>query len=238
MAFAVISDIHSNLEALNVALEFIKTRDDIDDVVVLGDIVGYGANPNECITICKEVSDTIVLGNHDKAAFDKETRLSFNVNAVRSAEWTEENLEDNNIMFLKNLPLTIKRERFLFVHSSPHNPGGWLYISGMYDAQFRVFEQSVCFIGHTHIPKIYAEGKVPEKKNGKYYLSQEEKYVINVGSIGQPRDRNPALSFVIFNEDEWSAEYVRLDYDIEKAASKIIEAGLPQFLAERLYTGH
>ena len=103
MIFAVISDIHSNLEALNGALEFIKTRDNIDDVVVLGDIVGYGANPNECITICKEVSDTIVLGNHDKAAFNKETRASFNVNAVRSAEWTEENLEDEHIIFLKNL---------------------------------------------------------------------------------------------------------------------------------------
>jgi len=114
MVFAVISDIHSNLEALNRALEFIKTRDNIDDVVVLGDIVGYGANPNECITICKEVSDTIVLGNHDKAAFNKETRASFNVNAVRSAEWTEENLEDEHIISLKNLPLTINREKYLF----------------------------------------------------------------------------------------------------------------------------
>ena len=240
MAFAVISDIHSNLEALSRALEFIKTRDDVEDVFILGDMVGYGANPNECIVLCREVSDTIVLGNHDKAAFDKETRSFFNINAVSSAEWTKENLEDNNIMFLKNLPLTINRERFLFVHSSPRNPGGWQYISGIYEAQFQfnVFEQSICFIGHTHIPKIFAGGRVPEKKNGKHYLYREEKYIINVGSIGQPRDRNPGLSFVIFNGDEWSAEFVRLDYDIKKAADKIIEAGLPRFLAERLYTGY
>ncbi|MFC1557753.1 metallophosphoesterase family protein [candidate division KSB1 bacterium] len=240
MAFAVISDIHSNLEALNRALEFIEKKDDIGDVIILGDIVGYGANPNECITLCKEVSNTVILGNHDKAAYDKETRSSFNINAVRSAEWTEENLEDEHIIFLKNLPLTIKRERFLFVHSSPHNPGGWLYISGMFDAQFQlnVFEQSICFIGHTHIPKIFTEGEIPEIKNERYYLSQEEKYIINVGSIGQPRDRNPDLSFAIFNEIEWSVEYVRLDYNIKKAADKIIDAGLPQFLSERLYTGY
>ena len=240
MSFAIISDIHSNLEALASAYRYIKKRKDIKEIIILGDIVGYGANPNECIKFCRSISKNIVVGNHDRAAIDSNERIYFNVCAADAADWTEKNLMEENFAYLNNLPLKISKGRFLFVHSSPHNPEEWSYILNTWEAkfQFSAFDQNICFIGHSHIPVIFSEKILPENKNEKHFFSQNSKYIINVGSIGQPRDRNPRLSFVIFNEDEWSVEYVRLEYDIKRAAGKIVNAGLPSFLAERLFNGY
>jgi diadenosine tetraphosphatase ApaH/serine/threonine PP2A family protein phosphatase len=181
-----------------------------------------------------------VIGNHDRAAIDPNERINFNVYAADAANWTEKNLMEESVAFLNNLPFTVSKNRFMFVHSSPHNPEEWAYILSTWDAkfQFSAFDQNICFIGHSHIPVIFSEKILPENKNEKYFFSQDGKYIINVGSIGQPRDRNPRLSFAIFNEDEWSIEYVRIDYDIKKAAGKILKAGLPSLLAERLFYGY
>lgn len=240
MSFAIISDIHSNLEALTTAYAYIKRRKEIEEIIINGDIVGYGANPNECIRFCRKISKDIVLGNHDKAVFDPKLRDFFNMYAARAAKWTEEVMEDDYLSFLKNLPLTISKKRFLFVHSTPHNPEEWSYIFTSWDAkfQFNSFDQNICFIGHSHVPAIFAEKGFIDNRDGKYFLSKEEKYIINIGSIGQPRDRNPKLSFAIFNEDEWSVEYARIDYNIKKTAGKILKAGLPSSLADRLYVGY
>ena len=240
MSFAIISDIHSNLEALSQTYKYIRKRKDVEDIVILGDLVGYGANPNECIRFCKKISKNIIVGNHDYGAVYPEERLFFNIYAAKAAKWTEDNLEEENCNYLKNLPLTISKNRFLFVHSSPHNPEEWSYILNTWDAnfQFGVFDQNICFIGHSHVPAIFAEKNFPENENKKFFFSKDEKYIVNVGSIGQPRDRNPNLSFAIFDENEWSLEYIRLDYNIKRAADKILNAELPSFLAERLYHGH
>ena len=240
MTFAVISDIHSNLEALAETRNYIINREDIEETIILGDLVGYGANPNECIRLCRKISNNIILGNHDLAAVNPNTRLFFNIFAARAAEWTENVLELEYVSYLKNLPLTLNRSRYLFVHSSPDNPEEWLYVSNYREAevQFEAFKQDICFIGHSHIPVVFVENEQPLRGEGKHYLSRDKRYIINVGSIGQPRDRNPKLSFAIFNENEWSVEYVRLDYNVKKSAGKILKAGLPSPLAERLFFGH
>ncbi len=239
MSFALISDIHSNLEALTEAYKYIKKRKDIEEIIILGDIVGYGANPNECIKVCKRISKYIVAGNHDRAAVNPSVRLIFNVSAAKAAKWTENVLKDEYVHFLKNLPLTLNKNRFLFVHSSPHNPEEWSYLWNNWEAkfQFQAFDRNICFIGHSHIPAIFSENNSPQKKNDKFFFSKNEKYIVNIGSIGQPRDRNPKLSFVIFNENELSVEYIRLNYNIKKAADKILKANLPPMLADRLYYG-
>jgi len=239
MSFAILADIHSNLEALTEAYKYIKKREDIEEIIIVGDIVGYGANPNECIKVCKNISNCIVAGNHDHAAVNPDERLFFNIHAARAAKWTENVLDEEYVQFLKNLPLTLSKGRFLFVHSSPHNPDEWSYIINNWDArfQFGAFNQNICFIGHSHLPAVFAENSLPDKVDNKFFFSKDEKYIVNVGSIGQPRDRNPKLSFCIFDENEWSLENIRLDYDIKKAAGKILKAKLPSGLAERLYNG-
>jgi len=232
MRIAIISDIHSNLEALQTAFGII---DDLkpDTVICLGDIVGYGPNPTECLDIIRSKCSVVIKGNHDEAVTVESEAEKFNPYAVEAVKWTREQLDSGHRDYLSGLPYMHEIDDMLFVHGSPAIPENWDYIFTAYDAQshFPTFTQSVCFIGHTHIPGIYTE-------NGSYgAFNRDTRYIINVGSVGQPRDGNPRLSFGLFDTERWDYQNIRCEYDARVTASKIQQAGLPGFLADRLILG-
>lgn len=238
MNYAILSDIHGNFEALERALREVRRRK-IDRIIILGDLVGYGPDPNACIELCRDATGYIILGNHDKAAIDPKEVEYFNPYAAQAVLWTAAQLSQQNKNVLASLPLVLSLPDILFVHASPLDPGAWNYVLSEYDARnnFDAFPQRICFIGHTHFPAIFCEKSFIEPHSSDISLSNKERYIINVGSIGQPRDSNPELSFGIFDDRSLEFEWVRLAYNIDATAQKILDAGLPTYLANRLYVG-
>ncbi len=232
MHIAILSDIHSNLQALQKALQAIDDLR-IERIYCLGDIVGYGANPNECIELIRERTHHCVLGNHDLAAVDSTHASYFTPEGHAAAKWTNRVLATDHLDFLQNLPYRITDGATTLVHAAPSEPEHWAYILTLDDAarQFHGFETPICFFGHTHIPSVCGE----DLKT--FTLTKEKKFLINVGSVGQPRDGNPQLSFGLLDTDTWSYENIRADYDLHKAAESIIRNGLPKSLADRLFIG-
>jgi len=235
----VFSDIHANLQALKAVLK------DIDDLKVdreycCGDLVGYGAHPNECIELVRERDCPIVAGNHDHAALLKTDISYFNDVAKTAVLWTKEVLTPENTEFLDSLPMTYQEGDFFFVHSSPKNPEEWNYILTMGDARmnFNFFKERFCFIGHSHQPFIIEneEGNLSCPDKPEIPLFDKRRYLINVGSVGQPRDRNPLASYAFCDLNENILQIRRVEYDLQSAQDAIISAGLPQELSERL--GH
>lgn len=236
MAIGIISDIHGNLEAFSKALEYFK-ENRIDKIICLGDIVGYGPNPEECINLVRENCHVALMGNHDYAAIGLANIEYFNEYAKLATFWTQEKLSGKSKEFLKALPFTHVENGLLFVHASPKNPSSWDYVLSVDDAnkQLKRFEEKICFIGHSHVPIIFSESNYFRKKE--FLFTNNEKYIVNIGSLGQPRDGDPRCCFVVYDEEENKIEYIRLDYDIQKTYNKITNAGLPLFLAERLLKG-
>ncbi len=242
MIYAIISDIHGNLEALLATLECIKSyKKKIDKIICLGDIVGYGADPGECIRITREISDVILAGNHDFAVCGETCIEDFNAYARAAVLWSRDALNEAEINFLKDLPLLYGEKSEDFAHSSLHRPESWRYLSGTPDTfiDFQIMEKNVLFVGHTHIPAIFEnEGTQVKRLNAsELFLNPNKKYIINPGSVGQPRDRNPRASFSIFDLENKSIETIRVEYDIKEAQRKILDAGLPEVLANRLSCG-
>jgi diadenosine tetraphosphatase ApaH/serine/threonine PP2A family protein phosphatase len=232
LRLAILSDIHSNLEALTTAFGIIDDED-IDQVVCLGDIVGYGANPNECVDLIRRRCPTVIQGNHDAAVINAQLTETFSHNARTAVQWTRMKLSDENVKFLQSLPYTAIIEELLFVHASPCEPERWRYIVDSWEARqaFACFDERGCFIGHSHVPGIFSpDGREETVRRGMPFL-------VNVGSVGQPRDRNPKLSFGIFDSEAWSYRNIRAEYDIETASRKILQEGLPTSLAQRLALG-
>jgi predicted phosphodiesterase len=232
MRLAIISDIHSNLEALTRAFELID-QESVSDVFCLGDIVGYGANPNECVDLVRRRCRVALRGNHDSAAVDLSVAGTFTRNARIAAEWTGRELADDNRKYLEGLPYTYRMDDVMFVHSSPYEPEEWYYVLSEEDlaAAFQSFTERLCFIGHSHFPGIFSEDGPAAA------IDRSQRFVINVGSIGQPRDGNSKLSFGIFDSENWTYRNVRSEYPIRTAAEKILQAGLPRALADRLTLG-
>ena len=225
MKIAVISDIHSNLAALESVMESIGQKDK-DSVICLGDIVGYGANPNECIDLIRDCCTSAVMGNHDEAALGRGDIKCLNSNARKVIRWTFGQLKSQSRSFLAGLKMTLRRYDLLFVHASPDSSQSWNYIFTSDDANlaFNNFQESVCFVGHTHYPRVFTEIK-------------GDRRVINVGSVGQPRDHNPLACWGCY--DTVTGEYWlnRIEYDVELSVKRIIDANLPPHLAYRLREG-
>ncbi len=238
MTIAIISDIHGNLEALNKAFSFLE-KEGIDEVFCLGDVVGYGPNPNECVELIRERCEHVVLGNHDAAVLGITDISKFNVNAKNAITWTNERLSKENRNYLKELPYIYRQDDTLFVHASPLEPNKWTYIFSDVNAAetFSSFHEKICFIGHTHTPAIYNEMELLPKTN-QFKFKKDEKYLVNVGSVGQSRDGDNRLCFCIFDTAAYRIEFVRLVYDMVMTSNKIIGSGLPPFLAERLLKGY
>ncbi|MBD3225996.1 MAG: metallophosphoesterase [Caldithrix sp.] len=237
MKYALISDIHGNLEALQTALDYLG-KNNINEIYCLGDIVGYGPNPNECVNMVRNKCKNVLMGNHDFAAVGKANVDYFNDYAKLATYWTMKNLSEKNKNYLESLPFTHQNDEAIMVHASPTNPSHWYYILSLYDAQIEMqsFNQPLCFIGHSHVPVIFSAQKII--RNDYFGYDTNKQYIINVGSVGQPRDGNSKLSMVVVDNDACKIQYVRLSYNIEETYRKIIRAGLPKFLAERLLKGY
>lgn len=240
MKTALISDVHANLEALLAVYQVARERD-VERILCLGDVVGYGASPNECLDVVRKICPAVLLGNHDSAASGGGELARFNPNAKAAAVWTAKVLTPENRDYLKGLPLTRHVEPYYYVHASPAAPRDWEYIFDRFDAepQFQFFTEHACFIGHTHQPAIFersASGAVSLPPTS-LRLDPKCRYIVNVGSVGQPRDRDPRACFVILTEPEGSIEFVRVPYDIEASQEKIRAANLPPVLAARLSAG-
>ena len=232
MRIAIISDIHANLQALEKAFEIIDAKE-IDHVYCLGDIVGYGADPNDCIAMLRDRGVLCIIGNHDKAVLDVSMAVNLNRYARAAIEWTARQLKPEHIEFLSHLPYTLLGHNCTFVHASPDKPEEWNYIVTDYDAQeyFQFFTTPICWVGHSHVSGVYCEDmKSTEVEKGK-------RYIINVGSVGQPRNGDTRLSFGILNVERWEYEHVISEYDVALARKKIIDAGLPSYLGDRLLAG-
>lgn len=247
MRYAVISDIHANLEALQATLEDIETQK-VNQIICLGDIVGYYANPNECVFLCRSTRNFQCLkGNHDDAAVGICGIEDFNLVAQAALLWNARNLDQNNKEWLRQLPTQlIVDELFLAVHGSPWHPYAYIFSSGSASRAFSLLKShypqlNACFFGHTHQKALYYtnDGYVQEvEKGNKYIIGEAGLYLINPGSIGQPRDGKPGASYIIYDSVVKEMEFRHVPYDLNITKHKVIAAGLPLMLAERLSLGY
>ena len=241
MRYGLISDIHGNLEALQaVYLEI--DRLDVDDVLCLGDVIGYGPDPEKCIELVRERASVILAGNHDHAPIGLVDVTYFNSYAKQAVEWTTAQISQETRDFLESCPLIHEFERFTIVHSTPSNPSAWEYILSIDDAveNFPYIDNRCCFIGHSHVPVIISKSsneQIQVQRLNKIVFQEDAKYIVNVGSVGQPRDLDPRAAFATFDDETYQYELHRVRYDIGKVQRKILDRGLPPFLAERLALG-
>jgi predicted phosphodiesterase len=241
--YLIFSDIHSNLEALEAVLEDADDKN-ADSIICLGDFVGYGANPNECVQRVAGLPHvSAVLGNHDAAVLDPGQREFFNPVAKAGIFHSEQNTEESSMSYLRALPMIIEfTDGFHAVHSSPDYPDAWTYVIEPIDAAdaFQAMSQPVAFIGHTHFPAVHSDDGIvkPFIPGDRVRPERDRKVLVNVGSVGQPRDGDSRAAYVIYDVDEQSIDIYRVEYDIDTAAAKILDAGLPPMLADRLRRGY
>lgn len=240
MRYGIYSDIHANLEALQAVFATFE-KEKVDQYICLGDIVGYGANPRECLQLVLEYDSLVVAGNHDYAVAGKLNIDFFNPYAKAAVLWTRSQLSEQEMQYLANLDLVQKIENVLtLVHGTLNFPEMFDYIQTSYDAHLtlELLDTPICFLGHSHVPVAFFQGttvtfsmdeEVPVPKDGKTLL--------NVGSVGQPRDENPMGCCAVYDDEAEKVWLHRVEYDIEAAISKIIKAGLPEILGERLRYG-
>ncbi|MFA7692978.1 MAG: metallophosphoesterase family protein [Candidatus Hydrogenedentes bacterium] len=240
MRYAILSDIHSNIDALEAVFDAIESLR-IDEIICLGDVVGYNAEPNACISLLKEKKIQTILGNHDSVACGLEEPWGFNPLALSAIMWTREHLDEDSREWLRSLPDTLNYGSFVAVHGAPKNHNVYLFSwEDVLPHLYFMEEQncSLCFVGHTHTPAFFSEksNRVLHDRE-EIQLDPEKYYFINPGSVGQPRDQNPAASFGIFDAGQLTFELVRVRYDVERASKRVLEVELPHFLSDRLLVG-
>jgi len=250
MVYLVISDIHSNMEAFEAVLKEAEGFKP-DVCLFLGDAVGYGADPDQVVLRLRRLGNEVskmfaVRGNHDKVASGIEEGWDFNEHARRAALWTRRQLSPTNLSYLRRLPqgpVEVKKGDVQIAHGSPTDEDMYI-LSGYHAAAILSFtSHRITFFGHTHIPVVYelldgkVNVKVPAGDEAVIRLEKEGWYLINPGSVGQPRDFNPKASFAIYDDEKEVVIIKRVEYDVERAAEKIIKSGLPRINAERLFVG-
>lgn len=240
MRYGIIADIHSNLDALDAVLARLE-KEDVDGYLSTGDIVGYGPEPEACLRRVRELGTEVVAGNHDWAVAGRLSLDYFNTHAREAIYWTQERLTPGDVKYLRDLPLTrVLDEEITLVHGTLYNPENFDYLLTSYDAHlsFRVQNTRLCLVGHSHVPITFLlDGTVTFSFDADLDLSQVERAIANPGSVGQPRDENPKAAYAIYDSDRRRLSLHRVEYDIEAVTSKILRAGLPEVLAERLWVG-
>ena len=238
--FAILGDIHANLDALNVVLDDCRAQG-VTDFLCTGDVVGYNACPHECMDIIRSIGCPVVVGNHDFYVSSRQNLDDFNPAAAAVVQWTRIQLADEEVSWLRSLPFTHTQMGVTLVHSTMDNPENFGYVFDNLQAEANFLNQKtpVCFHGHTHCPMIYEKSM-----NGVFRIDAQDfklpigrKYFINVDSVGQPRDGDPRATYVIYDPKERTVRFRRLEYDIEAAQERIRLAGLPERLAARLAVG-
>jgi diadenosine tetraphosphatase ApaH/serine/threonine PP2A family protein phosphatase len=238
--YAVLSDVHSNIEALDAALAL--TRED-DVVLCLGDIVGYGPNPNECVAKIRALAKATVLGNHDVAAIDNFGLNYFNPAAREAMRWTQRVINAESKAWLNSLGYEFRLPEFLLVHGAPKNYFEYILDKAGAARAFAATDAPIVFIGHTHIAEYYTleeDGSISHRhlqQGGEVVLDPGRRYIVNVGSVGQPRDLNPRASFGLYDSETRTLDVVRFDYPVARVQEKIASAHLPEALARRLLFG-
>jgi diadenosine tetraphosphatase ApaH/serine/threonine PP2A family protein phosphatase len=243
MKYGILGDIHANLSALNAVLECFEDHG-VDHVISVGDVVGYGAAPSECIARVREVGATVVKGNHDAACVDEIDIAYFNRYARDAVHWTKTVLSTEECEWLSSLPMVAHLEHCSVAHGTLHRPELFDYIQSTTDADpsLDAMHLPVCFVGHTHVPVSLLRLKGETDRTAYTFdrtidLAESERALINVGSVGQPRDENPAAAYALFDSKENTIQILRAKYDIDLESARIRDAGLPPMLADRLYLG-
>lgn len=241
MRILVISDIHANLTALEKVLE---DAGSVDAVWCLGDIVGYGPDPNECVDRIRQLPGLVcILGNHDAAALDQIDSDTFNPEARQAIQWTQKELSTASLAFLRSLPETRRLDQVTLVHGSPRHPV-WEYLldTRSATANFQYFSTPYCFVGHSHLPVIFhlpegepfAKLSIPDPDT---VVELSPRAILNPGSVGQPRDRDPRAAYAIYQPEEGSWESRRVEYRIEDVQTRMAAVGLPERHIVRLAAG-
>ncbi len=241
MRYAIISDVHGNLAALEKVLRRIEIEH-CDRIICLGDLVGYGPFPNECIQLVQKVAALTLAGNHDHASIGLLDMEYFNPYAKTAMEWTITALTQESKDYLATLGLERHERGAFFVHATPCNPADWNYIMTLHEADynFACFEDGVCFIGHSHIPVAFSlngTAKIKIYRETTIGFDEKSRYIVNVGSVGQPRDGNPEAAFGIFDTEPGTFQLVRVDYDILATQRAMMALNLPKFLIDRIQYG-
>lgn len=240
---AVIADIHSNLQALEAVCRRIDTLN-CQEIFCLGDIVGYGIEPSECLQIVENRNMVCVQGNHDAHVSEEGNggAFGFNYGALQAVAHNRKKLSSDQLKFLKELPSTLTwDEKTMLVHGSPQDRDKYL----RYDAEFRdvashqmeTYGPGIIFFGHTHVPMAYAGENTLRDSDGVYFINSDSAMLFNPGSVGQPRDGDPRAAFMIWDVDERTVRQHRAEYDVENVCRNIINAGLPSQLGDRLLRG-
>jgi diadenosine tetraphosphatase ApaH/serine/threonine PP2A family protein phosphatase len=241
--YALIADIHSNLTAFQAVLGDVEARGGVAEIWCLGDVVGYGPDPHQCIELLGQYEHVCVAGNHDWAAINKLDTAYFNPVAAAACHWTAQQLADEDRAYLGNLPLTIKKGDFTLVHGSPREPI-WEYLLSIREAEENRahFETKFCLIGHSHVPLVFKYGESgkcslsPLSDGGEVTLG-EARLIINPGGVGQPRDGDPRASYAIYDEETRAVTLHRVAYDIRATQKRMMKHGLPMPLVTRLSYG-
>lgn len=243
MKYGVLGDIHGNLTALETTLSYLEEQG-VDRIISLGDVVGYGAAPSDCIALLRDVGAVVVQGNHDAAVAARLDLMYFNQYAREAVRWTQSVLTAEEIDWLANLPLLVDLEHCSAAHGTYEKPERFDYIQSTTDGDpsLDAMRRPVCFVGHTHVPVTLL--RLTEDPHRTAYtcdevldLSEVDKALANVGSVGQPRDDDPRTACAIFDSEAERIVLKRLEYDIEREADRIRRAGLPGVLGDRLFMG-
>jgi len=242
MKYGIISDIHGNLEALTAVLEKCKEFG-VEEYICVGDIVGYNANPSECLEIVRALPLAVVVkGNHDEEASIESNLAEFNEQASQAILWTRNQLSSDQKKYLSDLPFKSRVGRITVVHASLDDPEEWGYVMDSYAAEASMSYQfsQVCFYGHTHVPMAFdrEHGEVKMLESASFIVEPGHKYLVNPGSVGQPRDKDYRASFAIYDTEACEISVHRIDYDVKSTQEKILGTELPERLAERLELGH
>jgi predicted phosphodiesterase len=239
MRFAIFGDIHANLEALQAVLADAEASE-CTHYICLGDVVGYNANPHECVELVRKLECPVVKGNHDEQASTDSSLENFNSLAEEALTWTRAHLTEGDKQWLRDLRLIRQVRDFTIVHATLDTPHKWGYVFNQLDAaaSFNYQHTNVCFYGHTHAPRAYIrDSGLKSMPLDKLRVEPGKKYFINVGSVGQPRDGDWHAAYCVYDSEKHLVELRRIEYDIYTAQDKIVDAGLPQRLADRLALG-
>jgi diadenosine tetraphosphatase ApaH/serine/threonine PP2A family protein phosphatase len=241
MRAAVLADIHGNLAALETVLADIGLKGGADEIWCLGDIVGYGPDPHECIETVQKRCTVCVAGNHDWAAIGKIDTSDFNPEAAEAAQWTARHLKPEDVLYLRSLPLTAEKGDFTLAHGSPRDPI-WEYILSVYEAEesLKYFQTPYCLVGHSHLPLVFQCEKrcrLSEPEDGTRINLGEKRLIINPGGVGQPRDNDPRAAYAIYDREAAVVTLHRVKYDFTVTQGKMEAAGLPFWLISRLAYG-
>jgi predicted phosphodiesterase len=243
MKYGVLGDIHANLSALETVLACLEAAQ-VDVLISVGDVVGYGAAPSQCVALLREHEVVTVLGNHDAACSGRLDDGHFNPYARAAVSWTRENLDVSELEWLRELPLQVTLEHCQVAHGTIHRPELFDYLLSVTDADpsLDVLERPVGFVGHSHVPLTVMrfedmKGKTAYSFETLVDLAQTTHAVVNAGSVGQPRDEDPRTCYVVYDSDTREVRFHRADYDIDREANRIRRAGLPAMLADRIRLG-